>query len=322
MSSVAEKIHAHVAANRVSGCWNWIGTRSDGYPVIAIDGEKHPAHRVSYEEFVGAIPDGQIVDHLCENKRCVNPDHLEPAYQRVNILRAHRGRRMQTRLPEATERQLRRAQRLDSNGLNDQIATLRAAGWTGRVIADALGCSRQAVQQRAAVGVVMPGTSTPDPSYEVAVSPKPQAPKRAIKPDVAEHLVALYSEGRRLRGKARADHPARIAADKFAALAYELTKQHITVQQIADLLGCTAQNVDKYLRRRGYRSLPPSQKPYAGAPDPNGGHASHCKRGHEFAGSNVRYINGDPKRPICRSCERIRVARYRGKLTLVQGVSA
>ena len=45
-------------------------------------------HRVSYETWVGPIPDDWVVDHLCSNKRCFNPDHLEAVTQRVNIKRA------------------------------------------------------------------------------------------------------------------------------------------------------------------------------------------------------------------------------------------
>lgn len=52
------------------------------------------AHRVAYEALVGRIPDGLTLDHLCENKRCVNPDHLEPVTRAENLRRhaeRHRG---------------------------------------------------------------------------------------------------------------------------------------------------------------------------------------------------------------------------------------
>jgi hypothetical protein len=45
------------------------------------------AHRFAYLEFVGPIPDGLVLDHLCRNKKCVNPDHLEPVTNAENLRR-------------------------------------------------------------------------------------------------------------------------------------------------------------------------------------------------------------------------------------------
>jgi hypothetical protein len=70
-----------------SGCWTWTGALRNGYGDTCVDGERY-AHRWSYEHFVGPIPDGLTIDHLCRNKRCVNPAHLEPVAMRENILRS------------------------------------------------------------------------------------------------------------------------------------------------------------------------------------------------------------------------------------------
>jgi HNH endonuclease len=71
-------------------CWLWTGTvATNGYG-RAWDRERkraRPAHRYSYEMFVGPVPDGKELDHLCRNRRCVRPDHLEAVVHRENVLR-------------------------------------------------------------------------------------------------------------------------------------------------------------------------------------------------------------------------------------------
>lgn len=77
-----------------TGCWNWIGGRITmyGYGVkrltTGVGGPTAMAHRWVYERFVGPIPGGLQLDHLCENKRCVNPDHLEPVTAWANTMRS------------------------------------------------------------------------------------------------------------------------------------------------------------------------------------------------------------------------------------------
>lgn len=64
------------------GCWLWTGTtRTNGYGSTALrlsDGRRaNSTHRYSYDQLVGSIPDGFEVDHLCGNRACIRPDHLE-----------------------------------------------------------------------------------------------------------------------------------------------------------------------------------------------------------------------------------------------------
>lgn len=78
----------YVRKDTTSDCWAWTGyLDDDGYGRIWDGQRRQRAHRFSYELHVGPIPDGLVIDHLCRNILCVNPDHLEPVTDRVNILR-------------------------------------------------------------------------------------------------------------------------------------------------------------------------------------------------------------------------------------------
>ncbi len=66
-------------------CWLWTAS---GKQYGKFGGEGGLAHRFAYEDMVGPIPDGLTIDHLCNNKRCVNPSHLEPVSMAENIRRA------------------------------------------------------------------------------------------------------------------------------------------------------------------------------------------------------------------------------------------
>lgn len=71
-----------------SGCLIWIAAVSDrGYGLFSLAGKMLPAHRFSHMAFVGEIPDGYQVDHLCRRRRCVEPMHLQAVTPRINTMR-------------------------------------------------------------------------------------------------------------------------------------------------------------------------------------------------------------------------------------------
>lgn len=68
-------------------CWEWKGCKSVGYGKISGYSKMHSTHRVAYTLWRGLIPDGCALDHLCRNRACANPAHLEIVTHRENILR-------------------------------------------------------------------------------------------------------------------------------------------------------------------------------------------------------------------------------------------
>jgi hypothetical protein len=79
----------------ITGCWHWAAAKDDkGYGKFWYAGALRMAHRVSYEHFVGPIPEDLELDHVrdrCGHRDCVNPEHLEPVTPLENKQRIHNG---------------------------------------------------------------------------------------------------------------------------------------------------------------------------------------------------------------------------------------
>lgn len=71
--------------DKTDGCWNWTFTKNTyGYGVINLGKRKYMAHRYSYSLVAGPIPDGMVIDHMCYNPSCVNPEHLRACASKQN----------------------------------------------------------------------------------------------------------------------------------------------------------------------------------------------------------------------------------------------
>ena len=82
-----ERFWAKVERQTQDACWIWMRVKSRGYGRFWHKGRWEKAHRFAYELLVGPIPEGLTIDHLCRNRACVNPAHMETVDMRTNLLR-------------------------------------------------------------------------------------------------------------------------------------------------------------------------------------------------------------------------------------------
>lgn len=124
-----------------SGCWLWLkGSDRDGYgltKVIKANGKKSTAraHRVSYEAFIGRVPDGLMLLHSCDVRGCVNPDHLTPGNAKQNAKdMIARGRQLKGELNPAAK--------LTEANIYKMIELYKTGQYTYQQIGEQFGVSR------------------------------------------------------------------------------------------------------------------------------------------------------------------------------------
>lgn len=98
---LAERFWSKV--DKSGDCWEWTSARSPkGYAAYWLDGRNRQAHRLAWRSMVGPIPAGLVIDHLCRNRGCVNPSHMELVTPRENQRRGLQGV-MHTHCPKGHE---------------------------------------------------------------------------------------------------------------------------------------------------------------------------------------------------------------------------
>lgn len=84
-----QRFFSKIKFNEKTTCWDWMAsTDKDGYGQFWLNKKYHKAHRVSYELIKGVLTKGLTLDHLCKNKKCCNPEHLEQVSIQTNLKRA------------------------------------------------------------------------------------------------------------------------------------------------------------------------------------------------------------------------------------------
>lgn len=87
IAQLPEEFQARVSVTD-AGCWEWEGEKNrNGYGRVWVDGKRLMVHRVVYELLVEPIQEGLVLDHLCRNRPCCNPEHMDPVTVRENTLR-------------------------------------------------------------------------------------------------------------------------------------------------------------------------------------------------------------------------------------------
>jgi hypothetical protein len=95
------RIDNYTVIDESTGCWFWTSIiNHGGYGIVKMHKRPYRVHRVSYERHVGPIPHHLVLDHLCRNRDCLNPKHLEPVTSAENLRRGRDARMAQSKVPE------------------------------------------------------------------------------------------------------------------------------------------------------------------------------------------------------------------------------
>jgi DNA-binding transcriptional regulator YiaG len=150
--SHAERFDASYMPEPISGCWLWLGEEqgSNGYGRIKVNGKAMQAHKYSYQRYIGAVPNGMLVCHHCDNPACVNPYHLflgtnkDNSDDKVRKNRQAKGKQ----LAEAQSKNRPRGEKIWNSKLTiDQVNQIRSIDMSQRKLAKMFGVSQPLISK-------------------------------------------------------------------------------------------------------------------------------------------------------------------------------
>jgi len=92
VGDAAKRLKSHVEIDH-NECWNWKRYKKNGYGITTLSGVREQAHRASWKVFSGEVPMGMQVNHKCNNRACINPEHLYAGTQKQNMDDMYRAKR-------------------------------------------------------------------------------------------------------------------------------------------------------------------------------------------------------------------------------------
>lgn len=142
-----ERLKSMATVNPKSGCWEWQGSKRNGYGRTIVGSRKDgtrksvAAHRIAYEVWKGEIPEGYEVCHKCDNPSCINPDHLFVGTRQDNIDDRERKGRNVVKIGEEQARS-----KLTKKAVKDARWERAYAGTPFQQLADRYGVSKKTMQ--------------------------------------------------------------------------------------------------------------------------------------------------------------------------------
>ena len=218
--SVKRRFEMKFIKGNPNECWEWLASRNNnGYGKMAVDnkGKFEYAHRISYKLYKGDVPDGKVVMHSCNNKGCVNPNHLSVGTYSENGLNAAKDGLMKNRAYVSGERS-------------------GSAKYTDAQIAKALGLLKQ-------------GISLSDVANSTGISYSHLSKLRLGKtrqtkqksPTGKAYSITTLSQG---VGDSR-----KLITFEMGQQIIEMIGQGMTQKQVAEALGLRTSSVASYLHR-------------------------------------------------------------------------